>query len=131
LSAVAGADRDETARPWRSLAGAVFRRQARELDRDHESIAGTYLDRAIRVEEIEALITIWRFDGATGRAAMADRTMREAYKRFCELHSDRELRRAVRKRTARQWLQGARYFAKAGSRREAMRYVMRAACWVT
>jgi hypothetical protein len=92
---------------------------------------GAYLERTIRAEEIEALVTIWRFDGAIGRAAMANRTMREAYKRFCELHSDRELRRAVRKRTARQWLQGARYFANAGNRREAMGYAIRAACWVT
>ncbi|HXH36997.1 MAG TPA: glycosyltransferase family A protein [Thermoanaerobaculia bacterium] len=88
-----------------------------------------YLGRPISDEEIAALITVWRFDGKSGMAPTADRTMREAFTHFRRDHRDRELRRRLRRRTARQWLEGARFFAKAGRRAEAMRYVLRAARW--
>jgi hypothetical protein len=90
---------------------------------------GRYLGRPIRDEEIAALITVWRHDGATGMAATADKTMREAFARFCSEHSDRELRRCARKRTTRQWMEGARLFARSGNRAEAARYAIRAARW--
>jgi GT2 family glycosyltransferase len=88
-----------------------------------------YLGRPISDEEIAALITVWRFDGKRGMAPIADRTMREAFARFRSDHRDPELRRRVRSRTARQWLDGARFFANAGNRSEAMRYTLRAARW--
>jgi Glycosyl transferase family 2 len=90
---------------------------------------GRYLGRPIRNEEIAALITVWRHDGATGMAATAGKTMREAFSRFCDEHPDRELRRCARKRTARQWMDGARLFARSGNRAEAARYAVRAARW--
>jgi GT2 family glycosyltransferase len=90
---------------------------------------GRYLERPIRDEEIAALITVWRHDGSTGMAGTAERTMREAFARFCSEHSDRELRRCIRKRTARQWIEGARLFASAGHRAEAARFLARAALW--
>jgi hypothetical protein len=61
---------------------------------------GRYLARPIRDEEIASLITVWRHDGAIGMAPTAQSTMREAFARFCGEHSDRELRRCARKRTA-------------------------------
>jgi hypothetical protein len=90
---------------------------------------GPYLGRPISDEEIAALITVWRFDGKSGMAPIADRTMREAFARFRRDHHDPELRRRVRRRTARQWLEGARFFANAGRCAEAMRYTLRAALW--
>ena len=90
---------------------------------------GRYLGRPIRDEEIAALITVWRHDGMTGMAPTADRTMREAFARFRSEHSDQELRRCVRNRTARQWMEGARIFATAEHLAEATRFVARAAWW--
>jgi hypothetical protein len=90
---------------------------------------GCYLGRPIRDEEIAALITVWRLDGAKGMARTAESTMREAFARFCSVHSDRALRRCVRNRTALQWLAGARVFADAGHLAEAMRFVARAVAW--
>lgn len=90
---------------------------------------GPYLGRPLSDEEIAALITVWRFDGKSGMAPRADRTMREAFARFRRDHPNPELRRRVRRRTARQWLEGARFFANAGSRAEAMRYALRASRW--
>ena len=90
---------------------------------------GQYLGRPIGNEEIAALITVWRLDGTPGMAPTADRTMREAFARFCREHSDRDLRRCVRKRTARQWMDGARVFANSGNRAEAARFVARATRW--
>jgi glycosyltransferase involved in cell wall biosynthesis len=88
-----------------------------------------YLNRPISDEEIAALITVWRHDGAIGRAPTADRTMREALARFRSEHSDPELQKCVRNRIARQWMEGARVFANAGLRGEALRFVARAARW--
>jgi Glycosyl transferase family 2 len=90
---------------------------------------GRYLGRSIRPEEIAALITLWRFDLAVGMASAADRTMREAFARFRSLYSDPELRRCVRQRTARQWIEKARAFAAGGNLVEAARFLMRAAWW--
>ncbi|HEX7419938.1 MAG TPA: hypothetical protein VF505_08620, partial [Thermoanaerobaculia bacterium] len=90
---------------------------------------GSYLGRPIRNEEIAALITVWRLDGATGMASTADKTMREAFARFCSEQSDRELRKCARKRTARQWMDGARVFARTGHFAEAARYAALAAWW--
>lgn len=90
---------------------------------------GPLLGREVEEEEIDALITLWRFDGAPGRAALADRVMREAFARFCEAHRDRELRTRVRRRTARQWVEAARLHARGGRRLEAMRYRLRALRW--
>jgi glycosyltransferase involved in cell wall biosynthesis len=88
-----------------------------------------YLGRPISDEEIAALITIWRFDGKRGMAPIADRAMREAFTRFRRDHRDPELRRRARHRVARQWLQGARFFASAGNRIEAMQFLLRAVRW--
>lgn len=90
---------------------------------------GCYLGRPIRDEEIAALITVWRHDGTTGMAPMAEKTMREAFTRFCSEHSDPELQRCARRRTARHWMEGAQIFAKAGQLLEAARYVARAVLW--
>jgi hypothetical protein len=88
-----------------------------------------YLGRPIRENEIAALITLWRHDGKVGMGPIADGTMREAFARFGREHPDRELRRCVRKRTARQWLEAAQAFANAGDFAEASRFVARAATW--
>jgi hypothetical protein len=88
-----------------------------------------YLGRPIRDEEITALITLWRHDGATGMAHTADRTMREAFARFRSEHADETLRRWARERTARQWMEGAQVFASAGQLAEATRFMARAAWW--
>ena len=90
---------------------------------------GHYLQRAIRDDEIDALITLWRHDAVLGMAPIAERTMREAFARFCHEHPDPELRRRVRNRTARQWLEAAAVFANARQRAEARRYVAQAAKW--
>src|SRR5258708_31831310 len=43
---------------------------------------GRYLRRAIREEEITPLITVWRQDGATGMATIADRNTRATFPRL-------------------------------------------------
>jgi glycosyltransferase involved in cell wall biosynthesis len=87
------------------------------------------LERDVADDEIDALITVWRHDGVTGHGALADRTMREAFAKFCVRHSDRALQRWLRRRTARQWLEAAGQFARLGHRIEAVRYLLRAARW--
>jgi hypothetical protein len=57
------------------------------------------------------------------------RTMREAFARFCREYPDPDLRRRLRKRTARGWMEGAQSFADAGQRAEAMRFMWRAIRW--
>jgi hypothetical protein len=88
-----------------------------------------HLGRLVTADEIAALITLWRHDGAKGMSGRADRIMREALDRFCLEHPDPVLRRRARVRTARQWLHGADHFADAGQPFEAARYVGRAAFW--
>src|SRR6202035_1624871 len=68
-------------------------------------------------------------DGAKGMAHIAQRTMREAFARFCREQSDQELRRGVRDLTARQWMAGARAFSSVGQLAEASRFAVRAAWW--
>ena len=84
-----------------------------------------YLQRDIRDDEIDALITLWRHDGKLGAAPVADRVMREAFARFRSEHSDRELLRRVRERTAREWIEAARTLP----RLERASYIARAARW--
>jgi hypothetical protein len=79
----------------------------------------------VSADEIAALITLWREDGARGMASTADRVMREAFARFRDEHRDRQLRQRVRRRTARQWLIAARRFFASGHRREGFEYVAR------
>lgn len=88
-----------------------------------------YLQRAVRDEEIEALITLWRHDGKLGKGPIADTVMREAFARFRREHADPQLRLGVRERVARQWLDAADRFAAAGQRAEARLYTLRAARW--
>ena len=90
---------------------------------------GRYLGRTIRDDEIAALITVWRHDGVTGMATMAERTMREAFARFRREHPDHDLQQSARRRTARQWMEGARLFAARGHFAEATRFAARAVRW--
>jgi glycosyltransferase involved in cell wall biosynthesis len=90
---------------------------------------GRYLGRPIGDDEIAALITLWRLDGRTGMAPAAQKTMAEAFARFRSDHSDRGLRRCVRSRVARQWMDAARALVRAGHRAEAASFVSRAAWW--
>jgi glycosyltransferase involved in cell wall biosynthesis len=89
----------------------------------------SYLGRPIGDDEIAALITVWRHDGAPGASRVADRVMREAYRRFCGRVGEKDVRKRLRERIARQWLAGARHFANAGRRGEAWRYRFRALRW--
>jgi glycosyltransferase involved in cell wall biosynthesis len=88
-----------------------------------------YLGRPIRDEELDAVLAVWRCDGIPGVAASADAVMREAYTRFCSENSDRALRRWVRARLGRQWMESARFCENAGHFAEAARYLARAARW--
>lgn len=88
-----------------------------------------YLGRPVADEEIAALITVWRHDGRRGAAPRADRIMREAFARFRGMHPERALLECARRRIARQWAEGARAFARAGQRLEAVRFLARAAAW--
>ena len=94
------------------------------------SALGPYLRRALRDEEIAALITVWRHDGALGMARIADEVMREAFARFRSEVPDRALQASARRRIAWQWYVGARMFASAGHPLEAMKYLARAARWL-
>ena len=88
-----------------------------------------YLERDVRDDEIDALITVWRHDGKPGMARTADRVMREAFVRFRRENPDSALRRRVRERIARQWRDGANAFTRAGQRGEAWKYRLRALRW--
>jgi hypothetical protein len=90
---------------------------------------GRHLGRPIGDDETAALITLWRHDGAMGMDSRADKTMREAFARFCLEHHDQVLRRRARDRTVRQWLEAAKHFARGGHGTEAARYVAQAASW--
>jgi glycosyltransferase involved in cell wall biosynthesis len=93
-----------------------------------ESLA-RHLGRAVATTEINALITLWRLDGALGMAPTADAILREAFSHFCHEHEDAALRNHVRRRTAQQWMNAATTFLRRGQRIEALRYVLRAARW--
>jgi hypothetical protein len=78
-------------------------------------------------EEIDALITVWRFDGKRGASATADRVMREAFARFRREHPD--LAKTFRRRVAKQWIKAARRARWSGDNLEALRLLIRAAGW--
>lgn len=88
-----------------------------------------YLRRAVRDEEIAALITLWRFDGHLGKSGTADVFMREAFARFRDEIQDRALQDCARRRIARQWYLAARNFVRRGHPLEAMTYLARGARW--
>ena len=88
-----------------------------------------YLGRPVRDEEIDALITVWRRDGALGMARIADAVMREAFARFRDEIPDRVLHARARRRIARQWYLAARNFVRRGHPLEAINYLARAASW--
>jgi glycosyltransferase involved in cell wall biosynthesis len=89
-----------------------------------------YLGRGLRDEEIAALITVWRHDGALGAAGTADAVMREAFARFRREVPDRSLQALARKKIARQWAVAGRVLASQHHPLEAAKYLARAARWL-
>ncbi len=89
-----------------------------------------FLRRAVRDDEIAALITLWRHDGELGMATTADDIMREAFARFRNDVADRALQTCARRRIVRQWYIAARNQASRGHPVEAMKYLARAARWL-
>lgn len=94
------------------------------------STLGPYLRRALRDDEIGALITVWQLDGSLGMAGIADEVIREAFARFQNEVTDRALQASARRRIAWQWYVGGRNFAARRHPLEAMRYLARAARWL-
>ncbi|HEX2836284.1 MAG TPA: glycosyltransferase family A protein [Thermoanaerobaculia bacterium] len=89
-----------------------------------------YLRRALREDEVDALITVWRHDRRLGMAKLADEVMHEAFARFRETVSDRALRACARRKIARQWYVAARHLARHGHPLEALNYLARGARWL-
>ena len=89
-----------------------------------------FLRRAVRDDEIAALITVWRHDLTPGMAGAADDVMREAFARFRSENEDGNLQAIARRRIVRQWYIAARVLASRGHPLEAMKYLARAARWV-
>lgn len=89
-----------------------------------------YLRRALREDEVDALITVWRHDRKLGMAKTADAVMLEAFARFRESVPDRALRACARRKIALQWFVAARHLARRGHPLEAMKYLARAARWL-
>lgn len=119
--------RDHGARSIVQYAGVKRANWTAIMRRELES----YLGRPVRDEELHALITVWRVDGAPGAAAAANRIMHEAFRRFRAETPSRHLRAIARRRTAEQWMLGARMYARAGSYLEAAKYAACAATWLT
>jgi glycosyltransferase involved in cell wall biosynthesis len=88
-----------------------------------------FLRRAVRDDELAALITVWRHDGTVGVARVADAVMREAFARFCSEIADPVLQDIARRRIAREWYLAARNFVRRRHPFEAMQYLARAARW--
>lgn len=88
-----------------------------------------FLRRAVRDEELAALITVWRLDGTVGVAAVADDVMREAFARFCSDVANPALQESARRRIAYAWYRAARNFVRRRHPVEAMKYLARAARW--
>ena len=88
-----------------------------------------YLQRALRDDEIAALITVWRADGRLRVAGIADDVMREAFARFRDENPDRSLQACARRRIAWQWYLTARILLSGSHPLEAMKYFARAARW--
>lgn len=89
-----------------------------------------YLRRAMRDEEIAALITVWRLDGRVGMARVADEVIRETFAKFRTEVPDRALQTCARRKIARQWYLAARNFARRGHPLETTKYLARAARWL-
>jgi glycosyltransferase involved in cell wall biosynthesis len=89
-----------------------------------------YLRRALRDDEVAALLTVWRTDGRLGMAATADRVMREAFARFRSEVPDRALQRCARRKIALQWYITARNFVSLRHPLEAMKYLAHAGSWL-
>ncbi len=87
-----------------------------------------YLERDVKWEEIEALITLWRLDGRTGMAAIADAISREAFKRFCK-KNNKLLQRQASDRIAMQWKHAARHFTSISKEEDAIEYYKRSKAW--
>lgn len=88
-----------------------------------------YLGRLIGIEEVDALIAVWREQDAGGSGSLADAIMREAFARFCTEHRDSRLRQRVKARTARQWFITARRLFASGRRAEALEALARGTKW--
>lgn len=88
------------------------------------------LQRTLHDDEIEALLTVWRLDGALGKSAVADRVIREAFARFTRAVNDPALRTRAQRCIARQWYLAARNFVRRRHPVEAVRYVIRGATWL-
>ena len=88
-----------------------------------------YLRRALRDDEIAALITFWRQDDGLGRAGIADAVMREAYARFRRDVPDPALHARLQRRIAWQWYYAARMLQRRGQWRESVTHLVRAARW--
>ena len=89
-----------------------------------------HLRRALRDDEIDALITVWRHDRRLGVAKIADDVMLEAFARFLDAVPDRALRACARRRIALQWYLAARHLARRGHPLGAMEYLARSARWL-
>ena len=89
-----------------------------------------YLRRALRDDEIAALITVWRHDLRLRVGGIADGVMREAFARFRSEVPDRALQGCARRKIVRQWYIAARVLASHGHPLEAMKYLARAARWL-
>jgi len=88
-----------------------------------------YLRRRVDDEEIAALITVWRLDARSGMGRIADRVMRDAFARFRSEVPGSALQACARRRIARQWYLGARFFLARGRWRDGLDYLARAARW--
>ena len=88
-----------------------------------------YLGREVSFDEIEALITLWRRDGKTGMAALANTVSKEAFKRFCE-HNSKSFQRIASHRIAAEWKKTGHTFMEQGNKSEANVYYRIAAEWL-
>lgn len=91
---------------------------------------GRQLRRAVRDDEIAALLTVWRLDGELGQSPLADEVLAEAFARFRGQVPDRALQARARRAIARQWYVAARHFARRGHPLESLKYLARAARWL-
>ena len=89
-----------------------------------------YLRRAVRDDEIRALITLWRQDDGLGLGGIADDVMREAFARFRHDVPDPALQARLQRRIAWQWYYAGRILQSRGHWLEAMPYLARATRWL-
>ncbi len=88
-----------------------------------------YLGREVSFDEIEALITLWRRDGQTGMATLANAVSKEAFKRFCE-HNSESFQRIASRRIAAEWKNTGHTFMGLGKKDEAREYYRIANEWL-